>query len=123
MGKAIQTSQSSMSALQRIQMALTQMAIFRGGEMDKTTLSLYSRRLAREGVEDVVAATETIAEMERKEGELRIPEIGAILKVVAAVAVARENRQRYSDEHAYRMWESMSKSYREQNPWKGEIPA
>ena len=79
LAKETQLSKLSDSVLPRIQMALAQMALLRGTKLDKMTLSLYSKRLAQENVEDVLAGIETIQDLPREEGDLAFPEVGAIL--------------------------------------------
>lgn len=70
-------------------MALTQMAIFRRATLDKDTLSLYSKRLEQENVEDVVRALEKIQETPRKECESALPDIGSILASVKTETAVR----------------------------------
>ena len=57
------------------------------------TLSLYSKRLAQENVEDVLAGIETIQDLPREEGDLAFPEVGAILSTARVCRVARINRE------------------------------
>ena len=80
------------SPLQRIKIQLTQTCMFRGAKIDASTLSLYSKRLFKEPIEDVIAALEKIQEMPRKEGELGLPEIGIILAAVASQGFTRRAR-------------------------------
>lgn len=92
--KAMQISKSSDGHLQRIKMALAQMAIFRQATLDASTLKLYSARLATERLDDVTAALEKLQEMERAEGEPTLPAMSTILAMIRYCAVQRENRER-----------------------------
>lgn len=60
--------------------------------MAADSLSLYAERLAREPFEDVELALQKLSELERKEYELAIPEIGALISLVKVCNVARLNR-------------------------------
>jgi hypothetical protein len=102
--KGNQLSKPSESALPRIQMALAQMAILRGTKLDKETLSLYSRRLVTERIDDVLSAIEQIAEMARAEGDPAFPPMATILAVVGAAAIARHNRHSLGQDRALVMW-------------------
>ena len=62
--------------------------------MDREALRLYSTRLAKERLEDVLMALEKLAEMPRGEFESLMPGIGGILAVVAAMAEARRARSK-----------------------------
>jgi hypothetical protein len=102
--KGNQLSKPSESALPRIQMALAQMAILRGAKLDKETLSLYSRRLVKERIDDTLAAIEQIGEMERKEVDPAFPPLATILAVVGAQAVARHNREQLAIKTLLACW-------------------
>ena len=103
--KGSQLSKPSESALPRIQMALAQMAILRGTKLDKETLSLYSRRLVKERIDDVLSAIEQIAEMERAEGDPAFPPMATILAVLGAAAVARHNREQVAIKTVLTRWQ------------------
>jgi hypothetical protein len=92
MEKAITTSRSLDNPLQKIKIALTELAIFRGAKLDPITLRLYSSNLADKPAEDVVAACQKLQELVRKEGESALPEIGVFLAATNAETVARKNR-------------------------------
>ena len=93
MAQEKQISQSSLSPSERIKMALTEMASFRRGTFDKTTFSLYSKRLMQENVEDVVTALQQIQELPREDFESAIPAMPDIIALVKAAGVARVNRE------------------------------
>jgi DNA-directed RNA polymerase subunit RPC12/RpoP len=57
-------------------------------------LTLYSKRLVKERLEDVVSALEMIQDLPREEGELAFPEVGTILSTVGVCALSRRNRAR-----------------------------
>jgi hypothetical protein len=61
--------------------------------MEVEALRAYSRRLAKENLDDVLTALEKLGEMKRQEYESIIPELGAILGLVGVCAIARHNRQ------------------------------
>lgn len=90
--KVTTISQSSVTVLDRIKIALTQMAIFRRAEMDKPTLSLFSKRLEQERPEDVFAALHKLEELPRQEGEPALPELGTLLAMVRAEGINRQHR-------------------------------
>jgi hypothetical protein len=73
--------------------ALAQMALMRGAGPSPQTFKAYSRRLAREQLEDVLSAIITLSELPRGEGDLAFPEIGMILSTVGIARVARHNRE------------------------------
>jgi hypothetical protein len=98
-GKAMQISQPVEKRLSELTMALTQMAMMRATTVDALTLGLYSRRLARERHEDVIAAIEKIADMPRDEGQPAFPEIGLILNMTGMMATARHNREKFKPCH------------------------
>jgi hypothetical protein len=70
------------------------MANLRAAKLTVEILQSYSVRLARENVEDVVAALGIIAERPRKEGETALPDIGTILAEVKAQGRIREAKER-----------------------------
>lgn len=80
------------------------MASLRGAKIDAQTLSLYGSRLRTEILEDAIAAIEKIAEKKREEGELAFPEIGAILSLIPAMAVARQNRDSLAKDSYRVVW-------------------
>ena len=93
------------SPLQRIKVALAQMAMMRSaGRLDASTLNLYSRRLTKERLEDVLAALETIQDLPREEGETSFPSIGEILTVVGVQRVARHNREQLAVKTELARW-------------------
>lgn len=104
MEKETQQCRPSPSALQRIQMALGQTCLLRGAKLDKPTLLLYSQRLAKEPTEDVVSALEALGDLPRAEGEMSLPEIGAILKLVEVERLARINRTKVAAERKMVCW-------------------
>jgi hypothetical protein len=75
------------------------MAMFRSTMVDASTLELFSRRLAKERFEDVVAAIEKIGEMPREEGQAAFPELGLILSMTSVMALARHNREKFTPCH------------------------
>ena len=87
-------SQKTKSLLQKIKMQLAQTAMFRGAKPEAAMITLYSERLAAESFEDVIAALTKIQETPREEGELALPEIGAMLKAVAVMKSIRVARER-----------------------------
>lgn len=78
--------------LTRIRTALTELALFRQAKVTEETLKIYSVRLGKENVDDVLGAISTIQDLPRLEGELSFPEIGVFLAVAGSMAVQRENR-------------------------------
>ena len=102
--KGNQLSKPLDNALPRIQMALAQMALLRGTRIDKEQLSLYSRRLAKENPEDVIAAIETIQDLPREDGDLAFPEVGQILAVTGVQAAARHSRELAAQNKILAMW-------------------
>jgi hypothetical protein len=55
-------------------------------------------------VDDVMRALEQLQEMPRREGESALPEIGAILALIGAAAVARRNREACAVDQEYIVW-------------------
>lgn len=109
--KVTAISRSSSDVLQRmpqLKMALTRMATFRQAVLDASTLKLYSARLASERFDDVIAALEHLQEQPRQEGETALPEIGAILALVAVMAVRRVNREGAAKDLELIAWECSS---------------
>lgn len=104
MAKATTISMSSTHALPRLMLALTQLAIFRGAKMDKTLLTLYSKRLAQENPDDVCVALKKLEEVPRKEGETALPDIGTILAAVELERRARVVRMTSLDEERLVRW-------------------
>lgn len=76
----------------KISAALTNCAVMRNGTVGKEAKLLYTNRLCKEPVQDVVVALEKLGEAERGEYEAAIPEIGALLSLVKTVTIARLNR-------------------------------
>lgn len=94
MERQVQRSSHFENPSVRIKMALAEMAICRGAALEKEHLLLYSRRLDRENLEDVLTTLNKIQEMPRREGELALPELGAILELVRFEGNARTRRER-----------------------------
>ena len=67
--------------------------------MDSSTVSVYARKLTKVNFEDLISALETIAGLPRREGELAMPEVGAILAATTAATVARRNRIKVEQEY------------------------
>lgn len=82
----------SESALVKIRIALTQLSIFRGANLDKEILSLFSKRLLQENYDDVISALAKLQEMPREQGEPALPDIGTILTSVRMQANIRKSR-------------------------------
>lgn len=61
--------------------------------MDSLTLKLFSRRLAKERLDDVLAACQKLAELPREEGQPAFPAIETVLSMVGLMAVARRHRE------------------------------
>lgn len=86
------TSKLSQKSLLKIVEALKQAATMRGGVMEAESLRAYSKRLGQENLDDVLTALTKLGEMKRNEYEGVMPDVGGILAVVQAMAVARINR-------------------------------
>ena len=66
--------------------------MLRGTTPSKETLKLYTDRLVKEPLEDVLRALEKLGEQPKKEFESAVPEIGSILALVNVCTIARQNR-------------------------------
>jgi hypothetical protein len=75
--------------LKRVIGALETTATLRNGTMGKEAMRLYSSRLAKEPIEDVLLALEKLAEQPRKEYEQAIPDLGNLLLLVDHCTTAR----------------------------------
>jgi hypothetical protein len=100
---------NSKNPLQKIKTALGMMAAFRGAKPDANQITLYSNRLVREIaagriLEDVIAAIEKIADLEREEGEPTFPPVSKIMCMVPVMAIARQNRRSLEQDLALVMW-------------------
>jgi hypothetical protein len=71
-------------------------------------LELFSARLEKENLEDVVPAIEKIQYREREEGENAIPEMGAILAEVASCARLRRDREANGSKTILARWQCPS---------------
>ena len=98
MAKDTQISQHSGKPSDQILMALTQMAMSRGAQVDSPTLKLYSKKLANERLDDLLAAIE-LSDMPREPGEVAFFEVGAIRQMAHVMAAARLNRERAEREY------------------------
>ena len=76
----------------RILKALTECATLRNGVLSKDAKELYTTRLSREPLQDVLLSLDKLGEAERGEYETAIPEIGGLLALVKTVTIARLNR-------------------------------
>jgi len=86
------TTTSSESPLTKIKKALTDAATLRGGTLTRDSLQLFSSRLAKEHTPDVLAVLGKLGETARAEYESAIPEMGALLRLIEAESIARQNR-------------------------------
>lgn len=82
----------SRSLATRVGFALGNCATLRGGTLDKETLKLYTAKLIRYDVDDVMLALEKLSEMPREEYQSAIPDIGGIIALVQVCRNARINR-------------------------------
>jgi hypothetical protein len=109
MGNDTHTQKSSPNPLPQIKTALVTMAVFRGAKPDGDQIASYAVRLVREisgdrTLEDVIAAIEKIADMERQEGEPTFPPVATIMAMVPVMAMARRNRRALEQDYKLVMW-------------------
>jgi hypothetical protein len=95
------TSSQSSENLKIIKSGLSKMAVCRGADPPREAIEFYAHRLAKENLEDVVAALQTIEQLPRGPGDLSFPELGAVLAVVGTEAVSRANRTRLANQRFY----------------------
>lgn len=76
----------------KIKTALTAAAICRGAKLDAATITLYSTRLAKDALQDVLFALDRLSEMPRGEYESALPDLGALLALVETCRISRQNR-------------------------------
>jgi len=93
------------------------MAAFRGAKASADQLNLYAQRILRDipekfGLVDAISAAEAIADLERGEGELAFPEIGAVLKMCEVQQVARMHRESLQKNKALVVWICETCGYR-----------
>ena len=88
----------STNSTKNLKVALLNMAMLRGATPAKELIDRYCLRLSSEDEGDVLEALAKIAETPRHEGELAFPELGLVISLVNAEAVARHNRQALSRE-------------------------
>lgn len=93
------------SSVARIKKALAITAALRGAKPDQITLTAYSQRLGKEPEQDVMFALEKLAEMQRKEYESAIPDIGTLLALVQVCTLARHNREDAEKNRCLITWE------------------
>lgn len=75
----------NLSAKWQLVLALTEMAVMRGGEWSKEALKIYSAELLKENADDVFAALALLGRTARDPHEPAIPDMGTILKVAHSV--------------------------------------
>lgn len=92
-------------AREKITAALKVTAVSRGAKPDQLTLTVYSNRLAQLDEQDVLSALHKLSEMKRGEYQAGLPEIGAILALVEAERIARENRSALKKSERLVRWE------------------
>jgi chromosome condensin MukBEF ATPase and DNA-binding subunit MukB len=95
---------SESSKLTKLRSALTDMATLRNGTLTKESLRLYSQRLAKEEITDVLAMLETLGEQKRTEFEASIPEIGVMLALTRVEETARRNRDEVAKSERFVRW-------------------
>lgn len=73
--------------------------------MTKDSVDLYSSRLSKEPLEDVLVALEKLSEMPRREYEPAIPDIGGLIALVQTITIARRNRLEIERDKKLVLWE------------------
>ena len=69
----------------QIALALTAMAIHRGGQWEETALAIVTERLSTEPFEDVIAVLKEFGDRPRQDKEPAIPNTGTIVQAVRAL--------------------------------------
>lgn len=88
-----ETTKNSLAVLQRkISASLTDCSILRGGVLGREAKALYVSKLVKLPLDDVLMALEKLGELERREYEPAIPEVGGLIALVNTMTIARQNR-------------------------------
>ena len=81
------TSVPPLTSLERIALAIGEMAILRNAETPKSeAIVMFAKRLNQENIDLVLRAIKRISETPREQGEAAFPDLGTILKVMQDIS-------------------------------------